>query len=182
MISRSVGGAGCQRLSGREVKQKQKTGARRGGRGPKGPLIRPSAKVGWESGGPMGRWAGRVPTGGRQAGSVGLVDGVMGWLYCCLDGQECMESACFEASWPRNRACGALFLFSKQGARALRGRQSAPTDREIKSTRPGATHEHPGLSRSRSRSVAVCRGAAGRVAAVAHCRGPATCNNTPGVA
>ena len=33
LISRSVGGPGCQRLSGREVKQKQKTGGTEGGAG-----------------------------------------------------------------------------------------------------------------------------------------------------
>ena len=56
-------------------------------------------------------------SGGRQAGSVGSVDGVMGWLHCCLGrGQNAWNSARVEAFWPRNRACGALFLFSKQGA------------------------------------------------------------------
>ena len=68
------------------------------------------------------RWVGG--SAGWSTGPVGRVDqwggwGGWGWLHCCLGSQNVCTFACFEGVWLRNRACGALFLFSKQGARAL---------------------------------------------------------------
>ena len=100
--------------------KKTKTGKQGPGGGPGAPrALRPSAKVGWERGGPRGRWAGRVVDGpGRSGRSMGR-SGWLGLVVLLLGCQNAWKFACFEVFRPQNRACGALFLFSKQGARAL---------------------------------------------------------------
>ena len=76
--------------------EKTKTRKQGPGGGPGAPrALRPRAKVGWESGGPMGRWAGRVvDRPGRSGRSMGR-SGWLGSVVLLLGWPECMEIRLF---------------------------------------------------------------------------------------
>ena len=125
-------------------KQKQENRGPEGGPGPQGPsglVPRWGGRVG-------GRWVGGPVGGGRQAGSVGSVDGVMGWLYCCLS----------LPGWPgmhgirlfrgvlatKSRLRRAVFVFQTGGPGRQMGRAGVHSPRDQKhSALPAPAYPHP---------------------------------------
>ena len=91
--------------------------------------------MGWEGVGKGGGIGSVGRSGARRAGSVGSVDGVMGWLHCCLGGQNARNSACFEAFWPQNLPAAPCFCFFVRGPGPSEGAGRRPLTERLKTLR-----------------------------------------------